>query len=446
MPATLLIIDDEPRLRELYARVLGLEGYTVVTAANLKQGLEQLKRHPEVGVVLSDVKLPDGNGIEALPKLREVAPQAEVVVVTAYGKIPDGIRAIKAGAFDYLTKGDSDDQLIVAIARAAEKAALRHKLAQLQRKQPQAVTFDTLIGQSPAFQQAVQQARQVAPTDAAVLLLGETGTGKEMLAQAIHAGSQRVDASFMAINCAAIPREMLESELFGYRKGAFTGAQADKDGLLKTAHQGTLFLDEIGELPLELQAKLLRVLDGGTFIRLGETVPTQVDLRIIAATNRDLKAEGAAGRFRTDLYYRLAVFTLELPALRQRPSDIQPLCEAFLSGFGKKLGKQFSQGLAPDVLAALQAYAWPGNVRELRNVMERAAILSPGERVERSHLPLDIAAQASRPMPEGETLAAAEAAHIRRIYHTTGGNKTETARRLGIALTTLYRKLEEYGL
>ena len=461
MPAgTILLIDDEPRLRQVLARVLELEGYTVAQAPDATRGLAWLTDHaPETDAILSDVKLPDGSGVELLPRYRAAAPGAEIVLLTAYGNVPDSVRAMKAGAFDYLTKGDSDDQLLVVVERAVEKARLQRRVTELEARANAQLGggLAALVGESAPLSQAKHLAERVAPTDATVLLTGETGAGKELFAQAIHHGSPRKGRAFVAVNCSAFPKDLLESELFGYRKGAFTGALADKKGLFDEANGGTLFLDEVGELAPDAQAKLLRVLETQTFTRLGDTKPTQVNVRLVAATNRDLKAEADAARFRPDLYYRLSVFTITVPPLRARPSDIPALARHFLHVFAAKLKKRIP-GLTSDCLQRLTRYPWPGNVRELKNVLERAAILAPdAQELTCDYLPpefqLDPAAPAAHLLqPVGvdpaldRTLRAVEARHIRATLTETQGNKTEAARQLGIGLTTLYRKVQEFGL
>ncbi|MBH8558879.1 sigma-54-dependent transcriptional regulator [Hymenobacter negativus] len=447
---TLLIIDDEARLRQLLAQVLELEGYTVLQAPDARRGLELLQQHADVLLVLSDVKLPDGNGVELLPRYKAAAPDAEVVLLTAFGTIPDGVKAMKLGAFDYLTKGDFEQQLVVVVERAAEKARLRQRVTELERRVGQQYTFEAMIGDSAELRRVQQLARQVAPTDSTVLLEGPTGSGKELFAQAIHQASGRKGKAFVAVNCSAFPKDLLESELFGYKKGAFTGALADKKGLLEEANNGTLFLDEIGELELNVQAKFLRVLESQSFTKLGDTKPTKVNLRLVAATNRNLKQEAADGRFRPDLYYRLSVFTIQVPPLKNRPADVAPLAQFFLQHFAARLSKRLP-GLAPEALAMLQHYPWPGNVRELKNVLERAAILAPnGELLSADYLPDEFHAL-GRPVKPGadaadESLRALEARHIGKLMGELEGNKPDVAKKLGIGLTTLYRKLEEYGL
>ena len=448
---TLLIIDDEARLRQLLAQVLELEleGYIVLQAPDARRGLELLQQHAaDVLLVLSDVKLPDANGVDLLPRFKAAAPDAEVVLLTAYGTIPDGVKAMKLGAFDYLTKGDFEQ--LVVVDRAAEKARLRKRVTELERRMGQQYCFESMIGDSPELKRVQQLARQVAPTDSTVLLEGPTGSGKELFAQAIHQASGRKGKAFVAVNCSAFPKDLLESELFGYKRGAFTGALTDKKGLLEEANGGTLFLDEIGELELNVQAKFLRVLESQTFTKLGDTKPTKVNVRLVAATNRNLKQEADEGRFRPDLYYRLSVFVINVPSLKERPTDVPPLAHYFLQYFAARLTKRLP-GIEPDALVLLQRYPWPGNVRELKNVLERAAILAPaGELLSADYLPGEFHVL-GRPMkPEAdaadESLRALEARHIGKLMGELEGNKPDVAKKLGIGLTTLYRKLEEYGL
>ncbi len=435
---TLLIIDDEERLRTLLARLLQLEDYTVLTASDAGSGLSLLQKHP-VDVVLCDVRLPDANGLEVLPKIRVIQPDVEVIMITAFGTIPDGVKAIKYGAFDYITKGDQEEQIIPTVARAMDRVRTRKKLNRPVGRQ---FTFDQIITHSPAMQEAVALAKRVARTDATVLLLGETGTGKEVFAQAIHTGSHRSDKPFVAVNCSALGHELLESELFGYRKGAFTGADRDKRGLFEEADGGTIFLDEIGEIPLDLQAKLLRALETKRFIKAGDTKESSVDVRIIAATNRNLKMEAETGSFRSDLYYRLQTFTIQLPALRERPGDIPELVRFFVSDLGDKLGKSI-ESVNPDFMAALMSFPYPGNIRELRNLIERSIILAVGPELTPDLLPtVTVTSESARE----QDLESVERDHIIRILKFTGGNKTRAAEILNIGLATLYRKIQKYGI
>ncbi|UOQ51681.1 sigma-54-dependent transcriptional regulator [Hymenobacter cellulosivorans] len=450
---TLLLIDDEGPLRQAIARMLELEGYTVLQAQDARRGLETLQQHADdILVILSDVKLPDGFGLDLLPRYQAKAPLAEVILLTAFGTIADGVQAMKQGAFDYLTKGDSDDQLVVVVDRAVTKARLQRRVAELEKRVGAQYSFESMIGQAPALEQAKRTARQVAQTDATVLLEGPTGAGKELFAQAIHYGSPRRSKPFVALNCSAFPKDLLESELFGYRKGAFTGAQTDKKGLLEEASGGTLFLDEIGELDVMLQAKLLRVLETQEFTKIGDTRPTRVNVRVVAATNRNLRQEAEQGHFRADLYYRLSVVVVAVPPLSARRSDVPLLTRFFLQHFAAKLRRRPLE-LMPEALQALENYGWPGNVRELKNVLERASILTPPDQpltvddlpVELQLAALNSASPDAPPLDE-RNLRSAEKQHIQRVLLEEHGNKTETARVLGIALTTLYRKIQDYGL
>lgn len=435
------IIDDEPTQRSLLAQVLRLEGYEVRESATLKAGLEALKQGlPEV--LLLDVRLPDGNGVQATGTIKALYPSLEIIVLTAHGNLRDGVEAMRNGAFDYLTKGDDNGRILPTLARALQKQALNGT-----EPTPRLAGWDSICGTTPSLLQAKDLARRVAPTDATVLLLGETGTGKEVFARAIHEGSPRGQKPFVAINCGAIAKDLLESELFGYKAGAFTGAAKDKPGLVEAAAGGTLFLDEIGEMGLDLQAKLLRLLETGTYRRLGDTVERKADVRFLAATNRDLRMEAGQGRFRLDLYYRLAVFEIMLPPLRERKADVETFASLFLRQAAERLGKKLER-IEAEAVSLLTAYAWPGNVRELKNMMERAAILAPQGNfgLTADLLALPQLSQAVTLQPASSLrLEDVEWAHIRQVLAFTKGNKTEAARLLGIGLTTLYRKLEEHG-
>ena len=444
---TILIIDDEPIIRKLLARMMELEGYEVFQAADRASGLKLLTaKTPQL--VLCDVFLPDGNGVEMVKEIKELQPETEVILLTAHGNIPDGVQAIKNGAFDYITKGDDNNKIIPIISRAMEKINSRPVQPSGSTVVPvRESAFDTVLGRSRGLQQVIQLARKVAVTDVPVLLTGETGTGKEVFAQAIHNGSARAKQPFVAINCSAFSKELLESEIFGHKAGAFTGALKDKKGLFEEANHGTIFLDEIGEMAYGLQAKLLRVLETGEYIKVGDTKPTKIDVRIVSATNRNLKEEIANSNFREDLYFRLSVFHLHLPPLRERREDIPELAAAFLKFFAAKMGKQV-KGFAADCQAWMQSYAWPGNVRELRNVIERALIICD-DYITLDDMPLDFRSSTlSGSAADGDDfeLAEAEHRHIQRVLQYTKGNKAEAARLLKIGLTTLYRKIEEYGI
>ena len=444
---TILIIDDEPIIRKLLARMMELEGYEVFQAADRASGLKLLTaKTPQL--VLCDVFLPDGNGVEMVKEIKELQPETEVILLTAHGNIPDGVQAIKNGAFDYITKGDDNNKIIPIISRAMEKInSLPVQPSGSTVVPVRESAFDTVLGHSRGLQQVIQLARKVAVTDVSVLLTGETGTGKEVFAQAIHNGSARAKQPFVAINCSAFSKELLESEIFGHKAGAFTGALKDKKGLFEEANHGTIFLDEIGEMAYGLQAKLLRVLETGEYIKVGDTKPTKIDVRIVSATNRNLKEEIANSNFREDLYFRLSVFHLHLPPLRERREDIPELAAAFLKFFAAKMGKQV-KGFAADCQAWMQSYAWPGNVRELRNVIERALIICD-DYITLDDMPLDFRSSTlSGSAADGDDfeLAEAEHRHIQRVLQYTKGNKAEAARLLKIGLTTLYRKIEEYGI
>ena len=447
MMNTILIIDDEPIIRKLLARMMELEGYEVFQAADRASGLKLLTaKTPQL--VLCDVFLPDGNGVEMVKEIKELQPETEVILLTAHGNIPDGVQAIKNGAFDYITKGDDNNKIIPIISRAMEKINSRPAQPSGSTVVPvRESAFDTVLGHSRGLQQVIQLARKVAVTDVPVLLTGETGTGKEVFAQAIHNGSARAKQPFVAINCSAFSKELLESEIFGHKAGAFTGALKDKKGLFEEANHGTIFLDEIGEMAYGLQAKLLRVLETGEYIKVGDTKPTKIDVRIVSATNRNLIEEIANSNFREDLYFRLSVFHLHLPPLRERREDIPELAAAFLKFFAAKMGKQV-KGFAADCQAWMQSYAWPGNVRELRNVIERALIICD-DYITLDDMPLDFRSSTlSGSAADGDDfeLAEAEHRHIQRVLQYTKGNKAEAARLLKIGLTTLYRKIEEYGI
>lgn len=447
MMNTILIIDDEPIIRKLLARMMELEGYEVFQAADRASGLKLLTaKTPQL--VLCDVFLPDGNGVEMVKEIKELQPETEVILLTAHGNIPDGVQAIKNGAFDYITKGDDNNKIIPIISRAMEKINSRPVQPSGSTVVPvRESAFDTVLGHSRGLQQVIQLARKVAVTDVPVLLTGETGTGKEVFALAIHNGSARAKQPFVAINCSAFSKELLESEIFGHKAGAFTGALKDKKGLFEEANHGTIFLDEIGEMAYGLQAKLLRVLETGEYIKVGDTKPTKIDVRIVSATNRNLKEEIANSNFREDLYFRLSVFHLHLPPLRERREDIPELAAAFLKFFAAKMGKQV-KGFAADCQAWMQSYAWPGNVRELRNVIERALIICD-DYITLDDMPLDFRSSTlSGSAADGDDfeLAEAEHRHIQRVLQYTKGNKAEAARLLKIGLTTLYRKIEEYGI
>jgi len=376
MKGSVLIVDDEEPIRKLLSRLISLEGFDVLQAAGISSA-KKILQQKEIDIILCDVKLPDGNGVDFVVELKAKYPLSEVILLTAYGNIPDGIRAMKNGAFDYIVKGDDNDKIIPLLNRAAEKTALAKRILHLENKVSKKYSFDSIIGKSKSILAAVDMARKVAATDTTVLLLGETGTGKEVFAQAIHYGGSKANKNFVAVNCAAFSKDLLENELFGHKAGAFTGAIKDQRGLFEEANNGTLFLDEIGEMSLDLQAKLLRVLESGELLRVGESKTIKINVRIIAATNRDLQQDMDKGSFRSDLFYRLSVFQIKLPALRERVVDLELLIQLFVKQFSAKMGKSI-QSFSPDFLEAMKKNEWKGNLRELKNVIERTMIMSNG--------------------------------------------------------------------
>ena len=444
----ILVVDDEVQIRTLLSRMLELERYEVCQAGDCRTALKQLEfQSPDV--VLCDVFLPDGNGVDLVSSVKKTAPNVEIILLTAHGNIPDGVQAIKNGAFDYITKGDDNNKIIPLVSRAVEKARMNVRLEKLEKKVGHTYSFDSVLGDSKALKDAVSLAQKVSGTDVPVLLTGETGTGKEVFAQAIHYNSKRAKQNFVAVNCSSFSKELLESEMFGHKAGSFTGALKDKKGLFEEADNGTIFLDEIGEMAFELQAKLLRILETGEYIKIGDTKPTRVNVRVVAATNRNLPEEITAGRFREDLFYRLSVFQIHLPPLRERAGDVRILAKAFVKDFSVRLARPVTE-ITPAFLEALEQQPWKGNIRELRNVIERSLIVCESERLDVADLPLDIQnthyEQSDETIPGNFELSAMERRHIARVLEYTKGNKTEAARLLKIGLTTLYRKIEEYGI
>jgi two-component system response regulator HydG len=453
----ILIADDEPSNLESLARIFAKEGWKVATAGSGAQALDLLRRE-KVAVLVTDLMMPGMTGEALLRAARTVSPETEVVLVTAYGTVEAAVSAMKEGAYDFITKPVKRHAIVKSVRQALEKAnlvaenrALRAQLAGLGASAGQGV----LIGSAPAFRAAVNALEQAAPTAATVLVTGESGTGKELAARLVHDLSPRAAGPFVPINCAAIPETILESELFGYEKGAFTGAVGRKEGRFERAHGGTLFLDEVGEMSPTLQVKLLRVLQDGVVERLGATQSVQVDVRIVAATNKDLDVEVKAGRFREDLFYRLNVIAIRLPPLRERREDILLLASAFLRRLSQKHGKAL-QGFTPAALAALEACPWPGNVRELEHAVERAVVLSRGALVDELDLPEAVrrtapagappVASAGGPgtltVPLGTPMEEVERLVIRETLRQTRGDKTLAAQILGIAARTIYRKLD----
>ena len=436
----ILIIDDEAQIRSLLARMMELEGYEVCQAGDCKSALKQLELHSP-DVALCDVFLPDGNGVDLVLAIKKTAPNVEVILLTAHGNIPDGVQAIKNGAFDYITKGDDNNKIIPLISRAVEKARMNVRLEKLEKKVGQMYSFDSILGDSKALKAAVQLAQKVSVTDVPVLLTGETGTGKEVFAQAIHYNSKRGKQNFVAVNCSSFSKELLESEMFGHRAGSFTGALKDKKGLFEEANNGTIFLDEIGEMAFELQAKLLRILETGEYIKIGDTKPTRVDVRIIAATNKNLKAMVDNGTFREDLYYRLNIIPVYIPPLRERRNDIIPLAEHYLKYFSEKYRTE-RLNINAVVKSRLENMMYKGNVRELRGIMEESTIIGSFENLNPNYELTDNTIINNEINDfRIESLAAHSDKYISEIYEFTNHNIKETCKILGIRRSTLWRKL-----
>jgi DNA-binding NtrC family response regulator len=460
----ILLVEDKDSLRAMLRHALEAQGHAVVEARDQPEAVQALHASCPA-VVLSDLRLPDGDGFGVLRAAKEVDPELPVIVMTAFGSIQDAVSAMKEGALDFLAKPVDPDHLLLLVHRAlaqrrmaTENILLKEELA-ARRGAPQ------IVGEDPRLKQVSIALQRAAATDTTVLLEGESGTGKELFARALHALSPRVDGPFVAINCAAIPETLLETELFGHEKGAFTGAAARKPGKFELAHRGTLFLDEIGDLPLALQAKILRALEEKRFERVGGTAPIQVDVRVVAATNRNLKAAVAARQYREDLYFRLSVFPITIPPLRDRPDDIPMLAKHFIERFCRDLNKK-PLVLAPSAVQELQEYQWPGNVRELQNCIERAVILTEGDTIHARHLSLSFREAPLQPPAPGDdgtpwskidltgTMADAtrrvisevERRKIDQALRESAGNRNRAADLLQISYKTLLSKLKEYGL
>ena len=453
----ILIVDDEANLLEVLAVALENMGYGTVTAETAEEALAVLEER-EVHLVLSDLRLPGLSGRELMEKVKAANPDLPVVIMTAYASLKEAVEIIKEGAFDYTVKPFELDALEATIASALRYYALGRDNRDL-REQLQTASAGQFVGQSPAYLALLRNVREVSASSANVLITGESGTGKEVVAKAIHYGGPRAKAPLVTINCAAIPEQLLESELFGHARGAFTGATSNRKGRFAQADGGTLFLDEIGDMSLKTQAKILRILQEQSFERVGGTRTIKVDVRVIAATNRNLREEVSEGRFREDLYYRLNVIGVEVPSLRERREDIPMLATAFLERFALANRKEI-KGFTPQAMDALLKYSWPGNVRELENAVERAAILCLGEYISERELPMAVSSApknndaptlaelqgAAGEEPISMTLDEMERAAILRTLQDTGDNKSEAARRLGITRATLHNKLRRYDM
>jgi DNA-binding NtrC family response regulator len=448
--ATILIVEDDAAMRDMLREALDDDGYAVEAVAGGRAGVERVKQGG-IDLVVSDVKMPDLDGLDMLREIKAVMPSPHVITITAFGSIDTAIRAVKLGAFDYITKPFEIDQLILSVEKALAERALRSEVVRLRAEVQRSYRFDDIIGKSPAMQEVFGLIRRLAGSSSTVLVTGESGTGKELVAKSLHFNSPRKGRPFVPLNCAAIPDTLLESELFGHKRGAFTDARNDRAGLFVEADGGTLFLDEIAELSPTLQAKLLRVIQEGEIRPLGASRAESVDVRVIAATNKDLEVRIKSGAFREDLYYRLNVIHIHLPPLRERAEDLLALSDHFLSVCSARAGKEV-RALHEAAKKALLSHAWPGNVRELENTIERAVALCETGVIHVEDLPAAVRERrAGEPdtlqtaLARGLTLAALERDYIQRVLTAEGGNKTRAAQRLGLDRKTLYRKLEEYA-
>jgi two-component system, NtrC family, response regulator AtoC len=453
-----LIVDDEQLIRWTLSEALRAWGYSFVEADSVSGALAAFDAEQPAAVLL-DVNLPDGSGLDVLREIKRRQADAVVIMITGNVMVEDTIAALRGGAYDFIGKPINLEELQVTIRNGIEAQSLRKEVGQFRRERARQFGFDQIIGDSAGMREMFALARKVAESEvSSVLLQGESGTGKDMVAKAVHYKSRRAELPFVAINCAAIPATLMESELFGYEKGAFTDAKARKEGLFEQAEGGTLFLDEIGELELSLQAKLLRVLEEGAFRRVGGLKDIPLDVRVIAASNRDLKSESEAGRFRLDLYYRLSVIQIDIPALRERGDDVVSLAEYYIAYFNERLRKRV-RGLASEVADLFRRYAWPGNVRELRNVIERVMILEDGELITSMYLPRDLsrddvaanakggelrAEPSSFQLPsEGVVLDEVEMSLVQQALERSGGNQTRAAELLGISRDQLRYRLKK---
>jgi len=458
---TILVIDDETNLLRFFEYNIRGLGYDVVVGAS-GADFQRMIGEREYATILLDLMLPDASGLDLLEQARKIHPELPVIMITAYGTIDRAVQAIKLGAYEFLPKPIDLDKLNTIIRNAVEQYLLRREVRTLRRQLEPPREFQSMVGTSPAMLEIYNMIETVAATTATVMVTGESGTGKELVARGLHNLSSRAGREFVAINCAAIPRDLLENELFGHEKGSFTGATERYKGCFERADKGTLFLDEICEMDLGLQAKLLRLIQEQQFYRVGGTEPVQVDVRILTATNQNPAEAVRAGRFREDLYYRLNVVPINLPPLRERREDIGQIANKYLLEFSKAYGRRF-QGFDLEALAALERYGWPGNVRELRNVVEQLVVLNEGERVTASMLPARILEARPAPVEPGQAAPAGgeratltsesirpfwqvERDQIQSALDLCGGNVQEVARRLEISPATLYRKIEKYGL
>ncbi len=446
---TALVVEDDGAMRELLQEELADAGYRVLIADGGREAIE-LARTETIHVVITDLRMPDIDGFDLIRDISATDNAPPIIMITAFGSIETAIKAVKLGAYDYITKPFDIEELILVIDKALDECALRRRVDRLQREVEERYGFANIIANSDLMHEVLAMVNRIAGSTASVVITGESGTGKELIARAIHYNSPRSMHPFVAVNLAAIPEQLLPSELFGYKRGAFTDARENKTGLFAEADKGTLFLDEIGELAAPLQAKLLRVLQDHEVRPVGATRTTKIDVRVVAATNRNLADMMQDGSFREDLYYRLNVFQLDLPPLRSRPDDILPLAEFFLSQAGARAKRPGSARLHPDTERLLVAYPWPGNVRELQNIIERGLTLCRDDVIRPEDLPNQVRERKNRDvlataMARKMNLAELEREYIERVLADEGGNKTRTAQRLGLDRKTLYRKLDEYA-
>lgn len=439
----ILVVDDETVVRESLRDWLSEAGYQVLTAEDGFKALNIIERE-QIGIMIADLVMPGMDGIELMKRAKEIQPRMEVIIITAYGSVPTAIAAIKEGAYDYIEKPFCPERAELLVKKLAEHQQLVEENLSLRQRLEEQYRFENIIAKSSKMQRIIELIKTVAKSNATVLIMGESGTGKELVARAIHSQSDRRDKPFVAVSCAALPETLLESELFGHEKGSFTGAYTQKKGKFEFANGGTLFLDEIGEMSANVQVHLLRVLEEKEFTRVGGNELIKVDVRVVSATNKDLKKAIASGQFREDLYYRLNVVTIELPPLRERKEDIPLLAQHFLNKFALENRKKVTE-FSPEAMDFLLSYDWPGNVRELENAVERAVILAKNSVIKVDDLPRpDVLVK--RPVLGNRTLREIEKNHILGILEETRGNFSEAARILGISRMTLYNKVREYGI
>lgn len=446
--ASILVVDDDQNIRRVLKDLLGKEGFNVLTASDVDKALPLIDQQ-DLDLIVTDLKMPGKSGMDLLTLCHEKRPAVPVIMITAFGNVEAAVAAMKKGAYDFITKPFDENELLNVIEKAISESEMNKEL--ISTYFDKETHFSQIIGKTPVIQQVFQTIQKIAPTDSTVLITGETGVGKELIAREIHLGSQRRDHPFVKVNCAAIPETLLESELFGYEKGAFTGAVTNKPGRFEIAHQGTILLDEMGEIPLHLQAKLLGVIQDKSFDRVGGVKTIKVDIRIIAATNQDLQSAVQSGKFRSDLFYRLNVVPIHIPPLRERKDDLIPLVGYFLKIFTAKYCKKINN-VSPEVMATFSNYDWPGNIRELENVLERMVLMSETDTLTLDQLPVEIRGAIST--VEASTLKEkvdiisqmTERQMIIDALNKTNQNRTKAARSLGISRRTLQNKIKEYGL